>query len=415
VLEFDAEAPLPLQPARLPVTMPSPGQGDMSPNAVTEELYTLRRSHERMASDLITMSDDLANLAAAGRIAAIFLDSHLAIRSFTAEAALNFELDDTDIGGPIASIGWRIAFDGLNDVVRDVMASGVATAREVYRIDGGWLSMRVHPCRDSRDPRSQTGVVLLFEDMQALKVAHTSLEKRSADLQIFAYAVSHDLQEPARMIISFAELLERRYGNGNDGVQAEYLEQIRSAGRRLRDMLDSLLRYSRVDTRGAAMVDFPLDRALAAARASLAERIGAEGATIEASALPSVWGDEDQLVWIFRELIENALKFRSSTPPLITIAARMRSDGVWRIDVSDNGMGIEGGQADHAFRIFKRLRGHATTEGVGAGLAVTTRIVERHGGEIQAEARPAGGTTFWFTLHGHAPNTASRGVQSHGV
>ncbi|MDB5687459.1 MAG: His Kinase (Phospho-acceptor) protein, partial [Rhizorhabdus sp.] len=359
------------------MTPAGPDQAETSLNAVTEELYELRRAHERQSADLATTSDDLANLTAAGRISAIFLDAGLAIRSFTPEAARHFELGDADIGRPVASIGWRIAFDGLNDITRDVMASGIAAARDVYQIDGGWLSMRVQPYRSSAAPRSQAGIVLLFEDIQALKVAHASLDKRSADLQSFAYAVSHDLQEPARMIISFAELLDRRYGNVNDEVQAEYLEQIRSGGRRLRDMLDSLLRYSRVDTRGAVMANFPLDHALAAARASLAERIAAEGATILSSPLPSIWGDEDQLVWIFRELIENALKFRSSAAPQIRIGAAMRGDGVWRIEVADNGIGISGGQADHAFRIFKRLRAHKTGDGVGAGLAVVARIVER--------------------------------------
>lgn len=389
------------------MTLPSSGQEDLSFDAVTEELYDLRRTHERALSDCAALADDLASLVAAGGIAAVFLDSHLMIRRFTPAAARRFELGDADIGRPAASIGWRIAFDGLNDMARDVMASGTPMTREVFQIDGGWLSMRVHPCADSRNPRSHAGVVLLFEDIQALKVAHASLEKRSADLQSFAYAVSHDLQEPARMIISFAELLDRRYGNVNDGVQAEYLEQIRAGGRRLRDMLDSLLRYSRVDTRGAAMADFPLDRALAAAQASLAERIAVEDAVIEASPLPSIWGDEDQLVWIFRELIENALKFRSSAAPRIRIAATMRGDGVWRIEVADNGIGIGGGQADHAFRIFKRLRGHATGDGVGAGLAVVARIVERHGGEIQAEPGPGGGAVLWFTVHGRAPERSA--------
>lgn len=205
------------------------------------------------------------------------------------------------------------------------------------------------------------------------------------------------------MIISFSELLERRYGAGQDDTQSTYLEQIRTGGRRLRDMLDSLLRYSRVDTQGAAMTDVPLDRAFASACDAMADRIAREAAVIEADPLPSVWGDEVQLSWVLRELIENALKFRSERAPALRIRAERRHDGLWRIALTDNGIGIGGGQAENAFRIFKRLRGHAVGHGVGAGLAVVARIVERHGGEIQAEPGEQGGTTLWFTLHGHAP------------
>ncbi|SDC29385.1 His Kinase A (phospho-acceptor) domain-containing protein [Sphingomonas sp. YR710] len=375
---------------------------DPALNDVAEQLYDLRRSCQTLEDRIAASAEKFDNLVRAAAVAAVFVDADLAISDFTPNAARLFDLNDADIGRTVSGLGCRIAFDQFNDSIRQVITSRTPFERDVLQIDGGWLAMRVHPC-ESADPRARGGAIIIFRDIQSLKIAQAGLEKRSTDLQSFAYAVSHDLQEPARMIISFSELIERRYGNGQDETQQSYLEQIRSGGRRLRDMLDSLLRYSRVDTRGAPMTDFPLDRALAAARETLSDRIAREDASFEVAPLPSVWGDEAQLRWVLRELIENALKFRSDRRPHLRIQAGRRSDGLWRIAVSDNGIGIGGGQAENAFRIFKRLRDHAAGHGVGAGLAVVARIVERHGGEIQAESAEDGGTTLWFTLHGHAP------------
>lgn len=359
-----------------------------------------------MEGRLVASAEKFDNLVRAAAIAAVFVDADLAISDFTPHAARLFDLNEADIGRSVSGLGCRIAFDQFNDTVRQVITSRTPFEHDVLQIDGGWLAMRVHPC-ETADLRGRRGAIIVFRDIQSLKIAQTSLEKRSTDLQSFAYAVSHDLQEPARMIISFAELIERRYGSGKDETQQSYLEQIRSGGRRLRDMLDSLLRYSRVDTRGAPMTDFPLDRALSAAREALSDRIVREGASFDIAPLPSVWGDEVQIRWVLRELIENALKFRGDRGPHLRIEAERRSDGLWRIAVSDNGIGIAGGQAENAFRIFKRLRDHAAGHGVGAGLAVVARIVERHGGEIQAEPAQDGGTTLWFTLHGHAPASSA--------
>jgi signal transduction histidine kinase len=380
-------------------------ESDPGPADRSEQLYELRKSCQLLEDKLAASSEKFDNLVRAAAIAAIFVDTDLAISDFTPDAERLFDLSDADIGRPVSGLGCRIAFDRFNDTIWQVMASGTPFERDVLQIDGGWLAMRIHT-RPAKDPHAGGGAIIVFRDIQFLKIAQAGLEKRSTDLQSFAYAVSHDLQEPARMIISFSELIERRYGSGQDETQQAYLEQIRSGGRRLRDMLDSLLRYSRVDTRGAPMTDFPLDRALSAAREALSDRIVREDASFEADPLPSVWGDEVQIRWVLRELIENALKFRSDRAPQLRIEAERRSDGLWRIAVSDNGIGIAGGQAENAFRIFKRLRDHAAGHGVGAGLAVVARIVERHGGEIQAESVEGGGTTLWFTLHGHAPTAA---------
>lgn len=382
-------------------------------NEISEQLYDSRKAHRQLGRQFESLSDRLDNIVAAATISAVFVNLDLEISGFTPDAARLFDLTDVDIGRPVSTLGCRIAFDPLNEAVREVVASGIAIEEEVLQIDGGWLAMRVHPYRE-RGARTPAGVMLIFRDIQSLRIAQANLEKRSTDLQSFAYAVSHDLQEPARMIISFSELLERRYGSGQDETQASYLEQIRSGGHRLRDMLDSLLRYSRVDTRGAPMTDFPLDRAFSAARDAVSDRILRENAVFDVAPLPSVWGDEAQLTWVMRELIENALKFRSDQRPYIRVTAERRGDGLWRIAMSDNGIGIAGGQAENAFRLFKRLRGHAVGHGVGAGLAVVARIIERHGGETQAESVEDGGTTLWFTLHGHAPTSSAEGSSNAG-
>lgn len=177
------------------------------------------------------------------------------------------------------------------------------------------------------------------------------------------------------------------------------MEQIRSGGRRLTAMLDAILSYSRVDTLGQDMQLVALDEVVHQAWGRLEQAGQISGLGLQVDKLPTVWGDESQLVSVFLELFQNALRFRSVAFPALAVKACAHEQGLWRIEVCDNGIGIAAEQCEVVFEMFKTLHHRDAYPGLGAGLAVVRRIIERHGGEIHARPGETGGTVLWFTLH----------------
>ncbi|NKE37997.1 PAS domain S-box protein [Natronococcus sp. JC468] len=224
------------------------------------------------------------------------------------------------------------------------------------------------------------------------------LEDSNERLEQFAYAASHDLQEPLRMVTSYLRLIEDRYGDDLDADGEEFLEYAVDGADRMREMIEGLLEYSRVDTRGDAFEPVDLEEVLEAVRSDVRVRIRESGAEIDVSRLPCVRGDAGQLRQLFQNLLENAIKYSGEEPPRIEVSAdRSRADGYWRIAVRDDGVGIDPAESERIFDVFQRLHGR-DEPGAGIGLALCRRIVERHGGEIGADSAPGEGATFTVTL-----------------
>ena len=252
------------------------------------------------------------------------------------------------------------------------------------------------------------------EHQLAIKAAE--LARSNEELEQFAYVASHDLKEPLRMVTSYLQLLSRRYKDRLDQDASDFISFAVEGAERMRLLIDDLLAYSRVGSRGRALAPTDCGRVVDTVLQNLRVAIEDSGARIERGELPLLAGDERQLVQLLQNLIANAIKFRGSAPPVVRIdaaaLATLRDDpsavaGLtaedcaedgWLISVADNGIGISPQFFDKIFLIFQRLHQRDEYPGTGIGLAVCKKIIERHGGRIWVDSTPGQGTTFRFTL-----------------
>jgi signal transduction histidine kinase len=230
-----------------------------------------------------------------------------------------------------------------------------------------------------------------------LRALTTELARSNKELEQFAYVASHDLQEPLRMVSSYTQLLEQRYRGRLDSDAHEFIAYAVDGARRMQRLINDLLEFSRVSTRGKPVEQVDANDVLGTVRANLTAAIEDAGALVTNEELPRVMIDPTQLGQLLQNLIGNAIKFRGAGPPRVHIAARER-DGEWVFAVKDNGIGIEPEYFDRIFVIFQRLHVTADYPGTGIGLAVCKRIVERHGGRIWVESESGAGATFSFTV-----------------
>jgi PAS domain S-box-containing protein len=230
------------------------------------------------------------------------------------------------------------------------------------------------------------------------KTLEDALTKSNMELEEFASAASHDLQEPLRTVSIYADLLAERYGNKLDGEATRMLRSIRDATERMSALITDLLAYSQLASGGAQATSVDLNDDWESAVALLQTSIEQQSAIVTHDPLPRVSLDRTQLVRLFQNLIANSIKFRKpGEVPHIHAWAERREDE-WVIRIKDNGIGFAQEHASAIFSPFKRL--HSTREypGSGIGLAACKRIVEGWGGRIGAESKPGDGSIFWFTL-----------------
>ena len=239
---------------------------------------------------------------------------------------------------------------------------------------------------------------LVNERTSELDNAIIDLKRSNQELEQFAYVASHDLQEPLRMVSSYTQLLERRYKDLLDQDAKDFIFFAVDGANRMQHLINDLLDYSRVTTRGKPFVKVDLSTVLGHAINNLQKKIQETGALIVNEDLPFVYGDEVQLVRVFQNLLDNAIKFRGTVPPRISISSKTVDDKV-QISISDNGIGIDKIYTDRVFTIFQRLHNKIEYPGTGIGLAICKRTIERHGGKIWFESEPGKGTTFIFTLN----------------
>ncbi len=231
-----------------------------------------------------------------------------------------------------------------------------------------------------------------------LRSQAAELSRSNAELEQFAYVASHDLQEPLRMVASYTQLLARRY-QGKLGQDAdEFIAFAVDGAKRMQNLINDLLAYSRVGTKGSELRLTDAEAALSSALVNVRAAIEDSGAVIRHSPLPIVYADPVQLVQVFQNLLGNAIKFHGGAPPEIDVA-REETPEEWSFSVHDNGIGIDPKHADRIFQVFQRLHNRKDYPGTGIGLAICKKIAERHGGRIWVVSQPGQGATFHFTIH----------------
>jgi signal transduction histidine kinase len=235
-----------------------------------------------------------------------------------------------------------------------------------------------------------------------LERADAELRRSNEELRRFASVVSHDLQEPLRMVTSYMQLLERDLGPNISEDQREYLSFAIDGGRRMGELIQDLLAYSRVSAGTPSREIIDMNDILQDVKIHLRASIEESGADIVSSALPKVAADSSQTRQLLQNLVSNAIKYRSERPPVIRITAK-RIDSYWLFSVADNGMGIGPEHRHRIFEMFSRLHDR-TVPGTGIGLSICQRVVEGMGGRIWVDSVPGQGSTFYFTIPASLPS-----------
>jgi PAS domain S-box-containing protein len=299
----------------------------------------------------------------------------------------------------------------VGKVLREGRIVGLANHTVLTSRDGRKIPIddSAAPIRDSSG--NIIGVVLVFRDITerrkvelqeqrsaaALSVQAELLARTNADLEQFAYAASHDLQEPLRMITTYSQLLLKGYRGQLEGEAGLCVQYIADGSKRMRDLLADLLAYTQLSMDGQESSEIAdLGAVYEEALHNLKAAIEENAAVVTSDPLPVVHGREAHLIQLFQNLIGNSIKYRSDSPPRVHVAAEQQN-GRWRFAVSDNGIGIDPLYQQQIFGVFKRLHGKQIP-GTGIGLAICQRVVERGGGRIWVDSQPNRGATFYFTL-----------------
>ncbi|MBN2529039.1 MAG: PAS domain S-box protein [Deltaproteobacteria bacterium] len=287
-------------------------------------------------------------------------------------------------------------------LIKDLL-DGIAETREIekrYIHKNGsivWTSVSTRLLRNAEN--KPVYFVTSINNITPLKDAMAQLERSNRDLEQFAYMASHDLQEPLRMVSSYTQLLAKRYVGKLDEDADEFIHYAVNGANRMQQLIKDLLQFSRVTTKGKSLEPVDTHSALAEAIGNLEMMISDKKAIISAAQLPVVMADKGQLVRVFQNLICNAIKFSGESKPNVTVSAQ-RNKCDWQFCVTDNGIGIDKKYFDKIFEIFQHLNSSSHYEGTGIGLAISKRIIERHGGRIWVESSPGNGSSFYFTLKG---------------
>jgi PAS domain S-box-containing protein len=223
------------------------------------------------------------------------------------------------------------------------------------------------------------------------------LKRSNEELGHFAYVASHDLQEPLRMVASYTQLLAKRYKGQLDSDADEFIAFAVDGANRMQRLIQDLLAYSRVGTKGTDLVATSSEHALEQAIVNLRGAIKDSGALVSHDPLPAVLADESQLTQLFQNLVGNAIKYQRPGIPRIHVSS-IANGARWVFSVKDNGLGIDSKYFERIFGMFQRLHGRGEFAGTGIGLAICKRIVERHGGSISVTSQLGHGSTFRFGL-----------------
>ena len=291
------------------------------------------------------------------------------------------------------------------ELITKLQQDGVVTDHEIKLIkkDDSVVTCLVS-CKVYPDKGYLEGTLMdITERKQAelkLHKLNEELQRSNDDLESFAYVASHDLQEPLRMVTSYVQLLEKRYTDKLDDSGRDFIAFAVDGAQWMKTLITDLLAFSRVNTMGCSFDQVEIQTVIQRACDLLRSQIEGSGAEVIVDSkdlLPTVFGDRSQLIQLFQNLINNAIRFRGEEPPQVQVTAK-KQDGEWLFAIKDNGLGIESQYRERIFQIFQRLHTRQQYPGTGTGLAICKKIVERHGGRIWLKSVPGKGSTFFFTI-----------------
>ncbi len=284
------------------------------------------------------------------------------------------------------------------------MQQAVAMGREVKDVEieillpsGNRRTMRGNACPLFNDRGQVRGAVASFLDITDRQRMEEELRRSNAELQQYSCVASHDLQEPLRMVTTYLNLLKRRYGDQLDEKAKEYLDFAVDGGERMKALIIDLLEYSKIDTKGKEFAPVNMNEVLDGVKKMLKAPIHENKAEIMAEPLPTISADVLQMAQLVQNLVGNAIKFHGPKPPKVRISVS-ESATEWTFAVKDNGIGIDPKNNKKLFQMFNRLHTRKEYSGTGIGLAISKKIVERHGGRIWVESDGKNGSTFLFTI-----------------
>jgi PAS domain S-box-containing protein len=300
----------------------------------------------------------------------------------------------------------RLVADALRST-EDALAQQIGTGIE---LSGRHKNGSEFPIEIMLSPLESAGGILVtaaIRDITTRKAAEANLLEKVAELNRsneelgqFAYIASHDLQEPLRMVASYTQLLSRRYKGKLDSDADEFIAFAVDGAGRMQRLIQDLLTFSRVGTKGRDLLATSSEEALQQALINLRGAIEQSGAQVTHGPLPNVIADETQLIQLFQNLIGNGIKYQKNGAPKVHVSAAMNGGDKYTFSVQDNGLGIDSQYFEKIFGMFQRLHKREEFAGTGIGLAICKKIVERHGGRISVESKVGHGSTFHFALAG---------------
>jgi signal transduction histidine kinase len=306
----------------------------------------------------------------------------------------------------LTSLASAILFLIIGLLVMNSLTGPIIRLSEVAsRIGKGDFSQRAEPVSDdeisilaqSFNDMADTLIKMNVELERRVEERTAELARSNADLEQFAYVISHDLQEPLRMIVGYLQLIEQRFRNMIDDEADEFIDFAVDGAKRMKEMINDLLAYSRAGRAAGPREAVDLSRTIESVLFNLKRMVDETGARVEFRLLPSVRANRTHMTMLFQNLISNAIKFRREEPSHVMIEA-LQGNSEWVFSVKDNGIGIDPRYYDRLFKVFQRLHPHGTYEGTGIGLAICRKVVENLGGRIWVESELNKGTTFFFSI-----------------